>query len=169
MKTYNAENLNPIEEAEALENLRQTHGYTQEDLAQIVGKSRPSVTNLLAINGLPKKIRKEGLTLSVSKVLLFELARVKDPKKQAAMWRAAKKGKLSVREVRQIKKGPKPGRPKQTPVQHTISQGQRFLKQMKDITDKQEVLDQEQYETLLGIYQEFLSYLEKAAEQKNAA
>ena len=41
------EDLNPIEEAQAIRGLMQQCGYTQEEAAQRLGKSRPAVANLL--------------------------------------------------------------------------------------------------------------------------
>lgn len=51
------ENLNPIEEANAYERLMKERAFTQEELAKNVGKSRPSVANLLRILKLPGKIK----------------------------------------------------------------------------------------------------------------
>jgi len=43
------ENLNPIEEARGYKNLIENFGLSQEDVAQRVGKSRPTVTNTLRL------------------------------------------------------------------------------------------------------------------------
>ena len=43
------EDLNPVEEAQALQALRETLGLTQEELASRLGKSRPAVTNALRL------------------------------------------------------------------------------------------------------------------------
>ncbi len=43
------ENLNPIEEARGYKNLIENFGLSQEDVAQRVGKSRPTVTNMLRL------------------------------------------------------------------------------------------------------------------------
>ena len=45
--------LTPFEEAEALHGLADSCGYTHEDLARRLGKSRTSVTESLALNGMP--------------------------------------------------------------------------------------------------------------------
>jgi len=41
--------LNPVEEATGYAALMEQHGYSQDDVAQIVGKSRPHVTNTLRL------------------------------------------------------------------------------------------------------------------------
>ena len=51
------ENLNPIEEAEAYQKLLDHCAYTQEQLSQKIGKSRPHVTNLLRLLQLPSKLK----------------------------------------------------------------------------------------------------------------
>ncbi|WP_336293771.1 ParB/RepB/Spo0J family partition protein [Bartonella sp. CB169] len=50
--------LNPIEEAIGYEILLNEHGYTQEDLAQVIGKSRSYVANALRLLKLPQKVQK---------------------------------------------------------------------------------------------------------------
>ncbi|WP_206460157.1 ParB/RepB/Spo0J family partition protein [Anaerovorax sp. IOR16] len=51
------EDLNPIEEALALEEMIKTHGLTQEEVSKSVGKSRPYITNALRLLKLPEKVR----------------------------------------------------------------------------------------------------------------
>ena len=51
------ENLNPIEEAFALARLIEEFGMTHQQVAEAVGKSRTSVTNLLRLLALPEEIK----------------------------------------------------------------------------------------------------------------
>ena len=51
------EDLNPIEEAEGLQALIDKCGYTQEQVATSVGKSRPAITNALRLLKLPEEVR----------------------------------------------------------------------------------------------------------------
>lgn len=51
------ENLNPIEEAAALERLIIEFGMTHQMVAEAVGKSRTSVTNLLRLLALPDEVK----------------------------------------------------------------------------------------------------------------
>ncbi len=50
------EDLNPIEEATAIRSLIQQCGYTQEEAAKRLGKSRPAVANLLRLLTLPEGV-----------------------------------------------------------------------------------------------------------------
>lgn len=51
--------LNPLEEAAAYQNLLNDFGYTHEELATKVGKSRPSVTNTLRLLNLPASVQRK--------------------------------------------------------------------------------------------------------------
>lgn len=50
------EDLNPVEEAFGYQNLMETYGFTQEEVARKVGKSRPAIANALRILSLPDAI-----------------------------------------------------------------------------------------------------------------
>jgi ParB family chromosome partitioning protein len=51
------EDLTPLEEAEAYRQLIDGHGFTQEEVAERVGKSRPTITNALRLLGLPDAVK----------------------------------------------------------------------------------------------------------------
>ena len=68
------EDLNPMEEAKGYEALRKKYGYTQEQLANLVGKSRPYVANSMRLMKLEpavqEMLRNRDLTISQGKLLL---------------------------------------------------------------------------------------------------
>lgn len=49
--------LNPIEEAAGYRSLIEEHGYTQEALAQHIGRSRPAIANALRLLTLPDSVQ----------------------------------------------------------------------------------------------------------------
>ena len=49
--------LNPLDEAQGYEQLIAGHGYTQNDLGEIVGKSRSHIANTLRLLKLPEPVR----------------------------------------------------------------------------------------------------------------
>jgi ParB family chromosome partitioning protein len=51
------EDLNPLEEAAGIAQLIEAHDFTQEQVAQRLGKSRPAVTNTLRLLTLPEAIK----------------------------------------------------------------------------------------------------------------
>ena len=68
------EDLNPIEEATGIKKLIEDYGYTQEQVAEKIGSSRPSVTNALRILSLPEDviqlIQQKELSMGHAKALL---------------------------------------------------------------------------------------------------
>jgi len=106
------ENLNPIEEAESLQRLKQQRDLTDEQLARIVGKSRPSVVASLSLNRLPEPIIQECQTSDrYTKSQLLEVLRQPTPEAQLALWQLMKDGGLTVRQARakvQESRGTKP-------------------------------------------------------------
>ena len=51
------ENLNPIEEALAYQNLMEKCGYELEDISKLIGKSESYIRNLMRINSLPESVK----------------------------------------------------------------------------------------------------------------
>ena len=74
LENIQRENLTAIEEAEAYENLIEKLDYTQEELAERIGKSRPHITNMLRLLKLPFEIRemiaKEQLSFGHARCLI---------------------------------------------------------------------------------------------------
>ncbi|WP_457564857.1 ParB/RepB/Spo0J family partition protein [Caminibacter sp.] len=68
------EDLNPIEIALSLHSLIEEHGYTHEELAKNIGKSRTYITNMLRILNLPQKvidkIKKDEISIGHAKILV---------------------------------------------------------------------------------------------------
>ena len=98
------EDLNPIEEAEGLQALIDRCGFTQEDVAVSVGKSRSAIANSLRLLKLPQEVRdmtRNGeITAGHARALLaFD--------NEAMIYEAAQniiKNNLSVREVERLVK-----------------------------------------------------------------
>lgn len=71
------EDLSQIEQSEGLASIMTKHGYKQEELATVIGKSRTSVNELLSLNGLPEEIKNDCRTSdSPSKSVLIEIAHI---------------------------------------------------------------------------------------------
>ncbi len=51
------ENLNPIEEASAYHELVEKYNYKQQEISEIIGKSRSHIANLMRLLSLPKKVK----------------------------------------------------------------------------------------------------------------
>lgn len=100
------ENLRPMELAESLGRLMETHGYTQEDAAKVIGKARNTVTELLSLLKLPEAIKAQCRTSDIaSKSFLIELARMDADSMKEAWHTLQSTGQASVRVARARKAG----------------------------------------------------------------
>lgn len=92
-------NLSPVEEGMAYSRLIKEYGLTQEQVAERVGKGRPTIANLLRVIQLPDRVLlfiQEGkLSLGHAKVLLG----IKDSSLQVLLAERVAKDNLSVREL----------------------------------------------------------------------
>jgi ParB family chromosome partitioning protein len=106
--------LTPFEESEALVSLGQRCGYTHEDLAKRLGKSRSSITETLSLSAIPADVRKVCRLAGIySKSVLLQVARQGDPQKMMALVeKIASQGGATREQVRKETAAPKPGRPK---------------------------------------------------------
>jgi ParB family transcriptional regulator, chromosome partitioning protein len=106
--------LTPFEEAEALHGLAQRCGYTHEDLARKLGKSRSAITESLALTAMPEEVRNLCRLADISsKSLLLQVVRQEEPEKMTALVeRIASQGGATRQQVREAVAKPKPGRPK---------------------------------------------------------
>jgi len=103
------EDLTPLEEAEGLGRLIDQFGYTHETLAQLLGKSRPYVSNTLALRRLADDIKAQyHAAPHVSREILINIARAESPERQAVLWRLAHLRKSSVRSFRAAAEGASP-------------------------------------------------------------
>jgi ParB family chromosome partitioning protein len=100
------EDLTPIEEAEALQQLVDKHGYTHEALAKVLGRSRTAITETLAIAKLPEEIKAQCRTSdNVPKAQLLQVVRQKSPEQMQALFEKVSSSRLTVRETRKLAKG----------------------------------------------------------------
>ncbi len=110
--------LGPFEEAEALASLAARCGYTHEDLAKRLGKSRTSITESLALAEMPDEVRNLCRLADISsKSLLLQVVRQQKPEKMIALveqlTREGAQGRAVTREqARAAVAKPKFGRPK---------------------------------------------------------
>ena len=106
--------LTAFEEAEALHGLAESCGYTHEDLARRLGKSRSSVTESLALNAIPNEVRNLCRLADISsKSLLLQVVRQNTPEKMTALIeKIADQGGATRQKLREAAAKPQPGRPK---------------------------------------------------------
>ena len=106
------EDLSPLEEAEALALLIERHGYSHRQAAEMLGKSRPYVSNMLSLTRLPDPVKADlkQEDRAVSRELLMGVARQESPEAAMTLWRRLQLNLLSVRRFREETAQPSPPR-----------------------------------------------------------
>ncbi|WP_321492325.1 ParB/RepB/Spo0J family partition protein [uncultured Desulfobacter sp.] len=96
------ENLNVLEEAEAYFRLMNEFGYTQEKVAEKIGKNRSTIANLLRLRSLPEEIKEsliaEQITMGHARALLGAGAL----ENQLYLFQQVVERQLSVRETERL-------------------------------------------------------------------
>ena len=105
--------LNALEEAMGYEQLIAEYGYSQNDLARIIGKSRSHIANTLRLSRLPESVKTLLASGELSAGHARALLSVKDP--EALARRIIERG-MTVRDVERIaQEDDKAAKPSETP------------------------------------------------------
>jgi ParB family chromosome partitioning protein len=94
--------LNPLEEAEAYKRLMGARGYTQAELAERLGKSRPAVANTLRLLGLDTDVQRRVSGGELSEGAARALLALPTAGHQIEVAEAAASEDLSVRQVESV-------------------------------------------------------------------
>ncbi len=107
------ENLDPLEEAMGFAHLMEAHDFTQEQVAQRLGRSRPAIANALRLLSLPdsvKQLVRDGkLTAAHARTVLSF-----PPERRETMARRAADEQLSVRALERLAQDAAPKRSRAT-------------------------------------------------------
>lgn len=93
------EDLNPIEAARAIKQLMEEYNFTQEAVAERIGKSRSNITNTLRLLALYPEVIKMVEEGKLSSGHARALVVVEDTNQQIKLARNACDGKMSVRDL----------------------------------------------------------------------
>jgi len=78
--------LSPFEEADGLKTLAESYGYTHEAMAERIGKSRTSITEILSLSAMPEEVRQACRRADIhSKSLLLQVVRQGEMSKMIAL------------------------------------------------------------------------------------
>jgi ParB family chromosome partitioning protein len=140
------ENLNPIDEAEAYQRAMEERGYTQDELAERLGKSRPSIVDILALNQLPDYIKEAARASDrLTKSALVELVRTRDDAERQKLWGRYQAGDVSVRAAKRLKE--------QGDIKTAHTPGRKLISTARSLVKRLEAVDRD--------------YLEKNAEERD--
>ena len=96
------------EEADGLSSLNEKFGYTHEEIAKKIGRSRTTVTELMAVAGLPQNIREKCRVANLTaKSILLEIARQFDEAAMNEFLDKITKHNLNREKIRQTARPPK--------------------------------------------------------------
>ncbi len=111
--------LSPFEEADGLKMLAESFGYTHQAMAERLGKSRTSVTEMFSLTGIPEDIRELCRLADIhSKSLLLQVVRQGDAGRMTQFIRQLQEQgtaptRAEARELSRVAKtGPARGRPR---------------------------------------------------------
>lgn len=126
------EDLNPIEEAEGLNQMIVSFGLTQEEVSKSVGKSRPYITNSLRLLKLPDYVRDLISEGQMSAAHGRTIVTIADENTRKALCDKIVKEGLSVRETEKL--AAEIGKPKKKPVKKQKNPDvKRVESELKDI------------------------------------
>ncbi len=130
------EDLNPLEEARALDRLIREFDLTHGEAADAVGRSRASVSNLLRLLDLSDKVKPmleaRQLEMGHARALLA----IAEPGKQLDAARQVVRGGLSVRETERLVKRMLSGAGGKTAVQKPASQSADIRRLETEVSEK---------------------------------
>lgn len=147
------QDLTPLEEAEGYLRLMERHGYSQGDVAKVVGKGRTVINRVMRLNSLPEAIKDEVReTPSVSKSVLLEISRAESEEEQLDLWQRHKSGDLTVQKARKAKK-PSPsgaqGVRRRTPaVKGALGSAKKLARHLEDLSLEDVAAEQGAYQEL---------------------
>jgi ParB family transcriptional regulator, chromosome partitioning protein len=122
------EDLDPIEFAEALDRLVDEHGYTQETLAQRLGKDRSTITNALRLLKLPEAVRAKVIAGELSEGHARALLGAPDDATLANLAERVLRARLNVRQTEAlVRSAKKPGKKADAPARGDKSPSVRDL------------------------------------------
>lgn len=123
------QDLNAIEEAEALTRLMDEHKLTQEEVSARVGKSRSSIANTLRLLSLPQSVQSLVIQDDLSAGHARALVAIKNEELQLSLAEEAINKDLSVRDIeKKIKKA-------LTPPKETDAQSEAYRLSLQEIED----------------------------------
>jgi ParB family transcriptional regulator, chromosome partitioning protein len=102
IENLHRQELNPLEEAAAYQQLLDDFGATHEQLAQKIGRSRPHISNTLRLLNLPPAVQNKLAAGVISAGHARALLSLSDPQEQERLAQRIVAEALSVRDVEEI-------------------------------------------------------------------
>ena len=88
------EDLNPIEEAQAFTRLNKDFGYSHDEIARRLGRSRPAISNAIRLLGLPSDMQESLRAGRINFTQARTLLALTDPSKQKEVYKQILAGEI---------------------------------------------------------------------------
>jgi len=124
------EDLNPLEEAEGVAELIKRRGYKQKEVARVICRSEPHVSQLMKLTRIPTEVKEKLLTSKLSQDHLFRIAEQPTPESMLRLFNRVVRAGLNVRETRKAAKE-EALPPKQHPLVHTFKRIEKTITQAR--------------------------------------
>ena len=89
------EDLNPIEEARAFTRLNKDFGYSHDEIARRLGRSRPAISNAIRLLGLPSDMQESLRAGRINFTQARTLLALTDPSKQKEVYKQILAGEIT--------------------------------------------------------------------------
>jgi ParB family chromosome partitioning protein len=132
-------NLNPIDKAEAYDQLRIEFNLLEKEIAQVAGVSRESVANALRMLTLPKEVRDALKSEKITEGHAKALMAVKEDGLIKQLFKEILENNYSVRDVEKAAKGVKVVRRAKSTGGYEIPNKDFFEKKFKDYFDHERI------------------------------
>ncbi len=129
------EDLNPLETAAAYQALMESFGFTKDQLAQRLGKSRAAVTNTLRLTRLPESIRELVLEEQLSEGHARALLGLDTEERMLHVAGRVQAEKLSVRKTEELVRE-ELARPQNTPEASRPREEREFIEEYSEASRK---------------------------------
>ncbi|HET7247838.1 MAG TPA: ParB/RepB/Spo0J family partition protein [Streptosporangiaceae bacterium] len=124
MENLHREQLNPLEEAAAYQQLLDDFSATHDELARKVGRSRPHISNTIRLLQLPPQVQRRVAAGVLSAGHARALLALSDPEEQDRLAHRIVAEGLSVRAVEEIVAlGQHQAKPRRTPARQPVAPG----------------------------------------------
>ena len=152
------EDLTAVEEAEAMKRLADEHKYTHEQIAEALGKARPTITGMMSVNNLPDEIRaKCRADNKYSRRELIKIAAAKSIREQKALFEKYEKRLIPIDTKRKRERN----QPKNEVMKKIIVElTGKIDKARNNLQAKEKESIKTEVENLIETAQKFLSELE---------
>lgn len=132
-------NLNPIDRAEALDQLKNEFSLTEREIAQVAGMSREAVANSLRILTLPEYIKQSLKQEKVTEGHARALLSIKEPDIQKKVFEEILTNSYTVRDTEKVSRGEKVEKKTSKKSVVVFENKDFFEKKLKGLFDHEEI------------------------------